>query len=331
MILRENEKLSKTAEDMDSAGDAGVRDSSILQKMGSCAALLFFSVAATLFAEASKSADGTYPYNSFMIPCTVEAVKLFASSAFLVISIIKGETGVITFNPIRFATFSLPALCYFISNNCMFYIIQLLGPTTFQITNNLKVFATGILMRVFLGRKLTWLRWKALLLLVLGSAVAQLQCENLHVHSSRLGYVLVIVNCFAAGAGGVLSEKLLKGQDNEMVDSIHWQNMQLYFFGLLFGLVSLRTRHSISSTASGIFVGFNIWAYATVFSLATAGLLVSFILKYLDNFAKCFVAALSIIFVAMLHGAMSQDPLNMELVIGIVLTCMALEQYNLPQ
>ena len=42
----------------------------------SCVLLLFSSVSATIFTEASKLEDGTYPYNTFMIPCAVEAVKL---------------------------------------------------------------------------------------------------------------------------------------------------------------------------------------------------------------------------------------------------------------
>ena len=94
----------------------------------------------------------------------------------------------------------------------MFYIIKELGPTTFQVTNNLKILATAILMRMFLGRHLTWVRWKALILLVLGSAVTQLRTGDCgDVKQSTLGFALVFLNSFASGAGGVVSEKLLKG------------------------------------------------------------------------------------------------------------------------
>lgn len=302
-------------------------NSARLRQLGSCIALLLFSVTATLFAEASKSTDGTYPYNSFTIPCIVEAVKLCASVVLLTISRMTGGIEAISFRPATFITFSIPALCYFVSNNCMLLIIRELGPTTFQITNNLKVFATGVLMRVFLGRQLTWSRWKALILLVLGSAITQLNTGN-HAEAKRssFGYALIIINSFASGSGGVISEKLLKGGADSTSDPIHWQNIQLYFFGLLFGMASTWSRIS----PVGVFDGFNLWAYATVVSLSFAGLLVSFILKYLDNFAKCFVAAFSIIVVAVVHGAMKNEALQLNLGIGIVLTCMALEQYNLP-
>lgn len=310
----------------------GLHDVSTILKMGSCIALLIFSVAGTLFTEASRSADGTYPYNTFMIPFMVEASKLCASTLFLFHSKVKGDEIALTFSLPNFLLFSLPALCYFISNNCMFFIIRELGATNYQIMSTLKMIATGVLMRVFLGRKLTWLRWKALLLLALGSAVTQLQsAKSGEDESSVVGYGFVIIDAFASGAGGVISEKLLKGNQQGVVDTIHWQNMQLYFFGLVFGMGSSMSNLNYFEQG-GLFVGFNPWACATVASFAAAGLLVSFILKYLDNFAKCFVAAFSIIFVAVLQQVtLESNPLQPNLIIGIVLTCVALEQYNLPQ
>ena len=56
----------------------------------------------------------------------------------------------------------------------MFHIIKHLGASTFQITNNLKVLSTGIFMYVFLNRKLSWLQWKALIILAIGCMVTQL-------------------------------------------------------------------------------------------------------------------------------------------------------------
>ena len=298
-------------------------------KVAICASLFFFSVAATLLTEASKNSAGAYPYNTFMIPCIVETIKLCISCALLLRLKIKDDQVVMSFLPIKFASFSLPAFCYFISNNCMFYIIRELGPTTYQITNNLKVIATGLLMRVVLGRKLTWPQWKALVLLVLGSVVATSK-PNDDMKSSVLGYIFVFINAFAAGAGGVVSEKLLKGNSDGVVDNFHWQNVQLYFFGLAFGLASSIT-YMNSASYDGLLDGFNIWACGAILSLSGAGLLVSLILKHLDNFAKCFVGVVSIIAVAAMRAFFMNDTVSLNLAVGIVLTCMALEQFNLPQ
>ena len=202
-------------------------------KVISCLTLLVCTVSATSFAELSKSDDGTYPYNTFVVPCAVEVLKLLASALTLVFLHGRGNSVKVSFSYSNFLMFAIPAFCYFISNNCMFYIIRELGPTTYQITNNLKVLSTALLMRVFLARKLSWVRWKALILLVVGSVVAELNGDDGgQMHGSALGYFFVLCSCFASSTGGVLTEKLLKGKsDARESDSIHWQNIQLYFFG----------------------------------------------------------------------------------------------------
>ena len=314
---------------------AAVDAFSLKTKLICCAALLLFSVAATLLAEASKTSSGSYPYNTFVIPFSVEGVKLVSSACVLYFakSNNKDEGGTKAFSFASFLLYCVPALCYFISNNCMFYIIRELGPTTFQITNNLKTLSTALLMRFVLSHKLTWMQVKALVLLVCGSIVTQLQPtsqplrENTQGVFMSMGYVAVCVNSLAAGLGGVYSEKLLKGKATGRNESIHWQNCQLYFFGIVFGLVSILSQ--TDDKLGNIYDGFNGAAIGTVVALATSGLLVSFVLKYLDNFAKCFVNALSMIVVGVAHASTSGDGLQLPLVIGIVLTSIAIEQYSL--
>jgi UDP-galactose transporter len=302
-------------------------------RISSCVALLFFSVAATMLAELSKSEDGKYEYNTFLIPLSVEIIKLTVSALSMLYTNNVGDISK-NFSLLSFGSYSVPALCYFVSNNCMFYIIRELGPTTFQVTNNLKTLSTALLMRFVLSRKLTWPQIKALVILFCGSVVTQLKDTNeaeQHQAGIKLfGLALVFVNAFAAGIGGVYSEKLLKGSSgNGEIESIHFQNCQLYFFGVCFGFLSLLTR--TSSGMSDPFDGFNIAAYATIAVLAVCGLVVSFILKYLDNIAKCFVGALSMISVGLLHAATSSHSVPHHLSIGIVLTSIAIEQFNLPQ
>jgi len=315
-----------------------------LVKITSCVLLLFFSVSATIFTEASKREDGTYPYNTVVIPCAVEAVKLMVSSVFVLrerLTWEKHSQPLSSSSLQSFVAYSFPALCYFVSNNCMFYIIRYLGASTFQIMNNLKVLSTGVFLYTFLGRKLSWLQWKALIMLVIGCMVTQLStsCDEgsrANNQSNLAGYALVFVSAVTSGAGGVFSEWLLKGKgaaaqrSNGDKDSIHWQNMQLYVFGVLFGVVSLRMDANWASVpGQNPFHGFNAFAYATVATLAICGLLVSFILKYLDNVAKCFCAALSMLCVALLDSFMNHETIPMRLTLGIFLTGLALEQYHL--
>ena len=317
-----------------------VLQSFTLVRMASCLLLIFFTVSATIFTEASKLADGTFPYNTFMIPCAVEAVKLLVST--LLLTYTRWSQGT-SRKPLGFtlhttAVYIFPAFCYFVSNNCMFYIIKYLGAPTFQIMNNLKVLATGIFMYVFLNKALTWLQWKALIILAIGCMVTQLSpnpqtsaSTEIFTLSHLTGYVLVFVNVIAAGAGGVFSEKLLKGITKKTSacteTSIHWKNIQLYVFGFAFGLISLCIDDE-NISPSNVFHGFNGFAYATIMSLATCGLLVSFILKHLDNVIKCFCTALSMLCVALIDSAMKSEPLPMRTLLAITLTGIALEQYN---
>ena len=321
------------------ADDAGNQTSDVTNvyplsiRISSCVALLFFSVAATMLAELSKSEDGKYEYNTFLIPLSVEIIKLTVSALSMLYTNNVGDISK-NFSLLSFGSYSVPALCYFVSNNCMFYIIRELGPTTFQVTNNLKTLSTALLMRFVLSRKLTWPQIKALVILFCGSVVTQLKGTNEAEHHQTgfklFGIALVFVNAFAAGIGGVYSEKLLKGSAKaERIESIHFQNCQLYFFGVCFGILSLLTRTTNGS--SDPFEGFNLAAYATIAVLAACGLLVSFILKYLDNIAKCFVGALSMITVGLLQVSMSSQSVPLHLSIGIVLTSIAIEQFNLPQ
>jgi hypothetical protein len=48
---------------------------------------------------------------------------------------------------------------------------------------------------------------------------------------SALGYSLKLLNCMITASATVYNEKFMKSND----DSIHFQNLQLYFFGFLFG------------------------------------------------------------------------------------------------
>ena len=315
-----------------------------LLKTVSCVLLLFFTVSATIFTEASKLEDGTYPYNTLMVPCTVEAVKFAVSSLMLARErFSKRKThGSLDFTFASFAAYSLPAFCYFVSNNCMFYIIQYLGASTFQIMNNLKVLTTGVFMYIFLERKLSWMQWKALIILMIGCMVTQLSSkagerDDVDSRSTLAGYTFVFVSAIASGAGGVFSERLLKGKNTEQQlksggvgGSIHWQNMQLYIFGLFFGIISMQMNTtSTRLPISDAFNGFNKFAYATVVTLAICGLLVSFILKFLDNVAKCFCSALSMLCVALLDSAMKLEMIPLRVTLGVVLTGLALEQYSI--
>lgn len=307
-----------------------------VKKAGICFALMTSSVSATAFTQASKIADGTYPYNTFVIPCLVELVKFLVTSSL----VLSTRTFGWSFTNYRckrddfsqLLSYSFPAFCYFISNNSAFYIIRDSGATVYQITNNLKVFTTALFMRPLLGRKLSWQRWRSLVILVMGSALAHLDPNNEPQQnrqtSSKYGLFSILINVSSAGAGGAYSEMLLKGMKPGCGGDIHTQNLKLYFFGVLFGLISFILQGSTENHTDGFLHGFNGFAYAAVVSLTIYGILVSYTLKYLDNLAKCFVTAASMFVVAVLDAGLQNQSVSPYVYLGIILVCLALLQYH---
>ena len=299
------------------------------KNVGACVVLFLFTVSATIFADLSKNPNGEYPYDTFMIPTIVEIMKFIVSACFLLKMKAYGEPLVMHYTVKSFFKYSIPGLLYFMSNNCVFYIIKDLGPSQFQILKNLNVFSTAILMRFVLNRHLTWLQWKALILLVIGAVLTQLMDAPDTMKGTVRGYFVVFIYSVSSAAAGVHVEKALKeGGDG---NCIHWQNLQLYFFGVVFGLISVWFRGINLNKTSGNLDGFNYFAYATVLSLTLCGLSISVILKYLDNIAKCFVGSLSMLFVTLHESLHRAKPFSTHYFLAIVLVFLALEQYNIPQ
>jgi len=54
---------------------------------------------------------------------------------------------------------------------------------------------------------------------------------SIHRRSSSFGLLLSVASSLLSALGGIYSEKLLKGRAST---SIHWQNIQLYIWGVLF-------------------------------------------------------------------------------------------------
>lgn len=306
-------------------------------KVFACLSLLVLTVLSTILTEASKQADGSYAYNTFTIPCTVELVKFAFSYVALHLERKTKKRRNVRVSALSMSIkYAVPAFCYFVSNNCSFFIIRHLGPTTFQITNSLKILSTGILMQIVLGRRLSWQRWKSLILLVIGTLISRStpnatfsDVPYSNTSPPYAGYAFIILNATAAGLGGVVSEKLLKTNDLNLEDSLHWKNSQLYFFGMLFGVCKLTFLPSSQIQPHvNFFDGFNIYAYAIIFAHAAGGLAVSFILKYMDNITNCFVSGLSMLCVALVHANMQDESVSIDVFLGILLIFLATEQYH---
>lgn len=128
----------------------------------------------------TSKADGTPGYLSSTAVLLAEMVKviinifmIFYNNGFnmsLSISEIKRE---IYHKPLDTLKVSVPALLYTIQNNLLFLALSNLDAATYQVTYQLKILTTAVFSVMLLGKKLTRLKWFALIQLTCGIALVQ--------------------------------------------------------------------------------------------------------------------------------------------------------------
>jgi len=232
-------------------------------------------------------------------------------------------------------SYAVPALLYVVHNNIIFVALELIGPTTYQLFNNLKIVTTGFVFRIFLKRKLRVHQWMAILLLLLGMCVTQMHpTEN---HSSRteqpfLGFLWMMALSTCSAFAGVYNEFLIKKDEQ----SVYWKNIQLYSFGTLACLLSNIVSYLFSGSTSeasapvepkGFLHGFGLCAWLVVFLNGVLGQIISLIFKYADNIVKVYAASGAILSTSFISHYLFGTPLTLELCIGIMVALLSMFFY----
>ena len=181
----------------------------------------------------SKNSRGVFDYSIPMSNMLAELLKLGISTTLLVIQRVKSaragraDDALLHEHAAReFGMFMIPGLIYFVNNNLLFYILQAreplrrrtraalrrssalrraqeIDPTTFQLLSQMKTIFTGILFRLFLKRRLTFIQWLALVTLACGTATSQLPSGRARrSHVIATGAALSMVSCLLSALGG---------------------------------------------------------------------------------------------------------------------------------
>jgi len=229
--------------------------------------------------------------------------------------------------------FAVPAVIYFINNNLTIVVLTHVDSTTFQLISQLKIIFTGLLFRLVLKRELHFFQYCAIGLIACGTAVSQIPVCNANAagpddgDGSRTpwwGFILMVLSCFLSALGGIYSEKLLKGK---MGDSIHWQNCQLYAWGIL--LNSLGTIiHDTELISNGLFTGYNRWTWFTILNNALNGLAISALLKFGDNIMRVFAHATAIVLTMFANIFLFVAPPTPQVVLAFLVIAISMVQYN---
>ena len=240
----------------------------------------------------SKNPAGGFSYSVPSSTMLSELLKLVISMALLVQQCMAGKVSSILHEDslTEFASYIIPSFIYFINNNCIFFILQAVDPTTFQLLSQMKTIFTGLLFRIFLKRRLSAVQYLALLTLACGTACSQLPSGNgggskwhksaaaMHAGMAAplIGGLLSVFSSLLSALGGIYNEKLLKGRPST---SIHWQNIQMYVWGVVFNALGAYMKDGAQMSANGLLSGFSAAAWTVVVCNALNGLAISAVLK----------------------------------------------------
>lgn len=106
------------------------------------------------------------------------------------------------------------------------------------------------------------------------------------------GYLFGALSATLSAVAAVYTEWVMKHN----TDSFYWQNMQLYFFGVIFnGAALLLGGGGDGWSLLDFFNGYNGMTWLVVGNLAFSGLLVSWVMKFADSIVKVYATSLAML------------------------------------
>eukprot|EP00039_Didymoeca_costata_P020977 m.343004 g.343004 ORF g.343004 m.343004 type:complete len:338 (-) comp22206_c0_seq1:160-1173(-) len=236
---------------------------------------------------------------------------------------------------------AVPALIYTFQTNLLYIASNNLEGAVMQATAQLKILTTALFSVFILGRRLSYVQWGSLLVLMTGVAVIHSKKEDFqklssnstlredqkHVDNIMTGLMCVILAAITSGFAGVYIEKILKNQGQNEV-SLWMRNIQLSTFSLLFATMGAYVKDGDKIEEKGILQGFTAMVWFLVFINGVGGLCVAAVTKYLDSIIKNFAGALSITFTGFISISILHDSeFTMHFVIGCFMVITATVLY----
>ncbi|XP_069593521.1 UDP-N-acetylglucosamine transporter isoform X2 [Ranitomeya imitator] len=212
--------------------------------------------------------------------------------------------------PMETLKLAIPSGIYTLQNNLLYVALSNLDAATYQVTYQLKILTTALFSVSMLQKKLTKYQWLSLIILMAGVAFVQWPSDSpsaptkeVSVSSRFVGLMAVLTACFSSGFAGVYFEKILK----ETKQSVWIRNIQLGFFGGIFGMMGVLVYDGDRVSKEGFFQGYNHLTWTVVALQALGGLVIAAVIKYADNILKGFATSLSIILSTLISYFWLQD------------------------
>lgn len=216
----------------------------------------------------------------------------------------------------------------------------------------MKIMTTAAFSVGLLGRRLSKMKWLALLCLAVGVGIVQIQTATGNTSSSHharsetvgsaaaaapahmhqmfplKGFAAVSAACVTSGLAGVYFEMVLKGSKTDL-----WvRNVQLSLFSIIPAVLPIlyNTSRSTHGFFGEFFKNFGAWAWATVVIQVFGGLVTAVVIKYSDNILKGFATSLSIIISFLASVFLFQFHITPAFLVGSSIVLAATWIYNQP-
>ncbi len=233
------------------------------------------------------------------------------------------------------------AVIYGIMNILSFIALEYIGAGEFTICAQLKILTTAGFSVIVLGTSLSFAKWRALSLLVLGCILVASPTftqnnqgskdANASLISQGFGFAAVLTEVVMSGFASIYFEKVVKSTTESI--TIWERNFQLCLYSLLMygGIILYENMNSPSSTQDHVRVAWSNWSFVTLTVAAlgaTGGLLVAATLKYADSILKTLAAAGAIVLSTVLGHYLLGGPLDMIVSIGACVAIIAIANYT---
>jgi len=227
----------------------------------------------------------------------------------------------------------VPALCYTLQNNLIYYALAHLEIVVFQLLYQTKLLLTAALSVCILGRSLKLQQWAALVVLFGGVVTVQLAGKasggggpGVNDPSSHANGVMAAVLGSALSAfAGVYFELILK---NDMQVTLWVRNVQLCLWTVPISIATVYTNDGAAVEKQGLLGGFTPLVWSVVALQAFGGLIVAACIKYADNIMKNFASSGAIIFGAAASVFLFNFEMNAQFMVGALMVLVSMSCYD---
>ena len=249
---------------------------------------------------------------------------------------------------------AVPAVLYTLQSNLLFVALANLEAPTYQVSYQCKTLFTALLSWLMLDRRLKPSQWFALLMLFSGAVLVSDPWKSTGTkgpptvtaaaHGSSHGEPTTTHNSPLVGLGAVLGAAILSSFSSVYFEmmlkkasssaaaaaaSLWLRNIQLGLFATPLAAGAMLANDGAFVAANGVLQGFDGVVWMIVLLNGVGGLLVAAAMKYADNIAKCFAAALAIVTGTLLSVPIFGFRLTPIFGVGATCTIVATTVYSL--